>query len=370
MYTPKPTAQHRRREFYSRGQKKNTTAQMSDTTTKAYAALEVNAKKLEQIEIDLLPLTDEGVEIKVECCGLCGSDEHLIKGDYGEYAVFPQVCGHEVVGTVRQIGKNVKDVKVGQRVGVGWQSASCHSCEWCTKNNEQLCGKVKCTCCEGNRGGFADVMRCEDSQFVFPIPDSLDSCEVAPMLCGGQTVWTPLKEQTKPGDKIGVLGLGGLGHMAIKFAKAFGNEVVAISSSDSKKEMALEHGATGFLVHTSEDEMEKAAGTLDFILVTIATSETVEFEKFFSLLRPRGTMCFVGMVPKFMIDTFTMGFTMTNCTTSNTGSIKDMKEMLEFCAKNKLGAKVKKTPLSKINDALDELRSKQSAFRHVLVNDL
>jgi uncharacterized zinc-type alcohol dehydrogenase-like protein len=116
--------------------------------------------------------------------------------------------------------------------------------------------------------------------------------------------------------------------------------------------------------------MEKAAGALDFILVTIATSETVEFEKFFSLLRPRGTMCFVGMVPKFMIDTFTMGFTMTNCTTSNTGSIKDMKEMLEFCAKNKLGAKVKKTPLSKINDALDELRSKQSAFRHVLVNDL
>ena len=165
---------------------------MSDTTTKAYAALEVNAKKLEQIEIDLLPLTDDGVEIKVECCGLCGSDEHLIKGDYGEYAVFPQVCGHEVVGTVRQIGKNVKDVKVGQRVGVGWQSASCHSCEWCTKNNEQLCGKVKCTCCEGNRGGFADVMRCEDSQFVFPIPDSLDSCEVAPMLCGGQTVWTPV----------------------------------------------------------------------------------------------------------------------------------------------------------------------------------
>jgi alcohol/geraniol dehydrogenase (NADP+) len=340
------------------------------TKTLAYAALEVNCKELHKIVINLPDMQKNSVELKVTHCGLCGSDDHLIRGDYGEYAQFPQVCGHEIVGIITEVGDNVKHLKIGQRCGVGWQSSSCHECEWCLQDNEQLCGRVKCTCCEGNIGGFSDKVRVHDSQFVFPIPDELDSAEVAPLLCGGQTVWTPLREQTKKTDKIGVLGLGGLGHMAIKFAKTFGNEVVvAISSTDSKKDIAIEHGATGFISHTNDEEMQIAIGSLDFILVTIATSEKIEFEKFFSLLRPRGTMCFVGMVPKFYIDTFTMGFTMTNCTTSNTGSIKDMKEMLDFCAKNKVGATVKESPMSKINEALDELRSKQSAFRHVLVND-
>lgn len=346
------------------------TTPVSDDMVRAYAAKKIQGI-LEPIEIAMKPMTPSSVEIKVECCGLCGSDEHLIKGDYGEYAVFPQVCGHEAVGTILQMGADVQGgLQVGQRVGIGWQSSSCHQCEWCTKGYEQLCSSVGCTCCEGNIGGFADRLRVDDWKFVYPIPSKLDSAEVAPLLCGGQTVWTPLKEQTTTDDKIGVLGLGGLGHLAIKFARALGNpEVVAISSSASKKEMAMEHGATQFLVHTNEDDMLQAAQSLDFILVTIATSQEIDFEKYFQLLRPRGRMCFVGMVPKFKIDTFTMGFTMQSCTTSNTGSIQDMLEMLDFCQKHQIGATVKKRPLSEINDALDELRTSQSAFRHVLVND-
>jgi len=337
--------------------------------TVGYAALAVG-EDLVPYRYRLPDMTPTSVEIKVEYCGLCGSDDHLIVGDYGEYAVWPQVCGHEVVGTVTQVGDAVTSLKAGQRVGVGWQSRSCHDCEWCARGDEQLCSAVECTCCEGNKGGFADRMRINDSQFVYKIPDELSSAEVAPLLCGGQTVWTPLNEQTKSTDRVGILGLGGLGHMAIKFARALGRDVTAISSSASKRDAALSHGATKFLVHTDDDEMAAAAGTLDFILVTIATNKEVDFAKFFPLLRPRGTVCFVGMCPPISADVFTLGFTMNNITTSNTGGKKDMIQMLDFCAKHSIGASVAVTPLSEINTAVAALRSGDSHFRHVLSNDV
>lgn len=347
-----------------------TVAEIDDdkNMTIGYAAL-AQGEDLTPFKYKLPDMTPTSVEVKVEFCGLCGSDDHLLVGDYGEYAVWPQVCGHEVVGTVTAVGNAVSTLKPGQRVGVGWQSASCHDCEWCARGDEQLCSKVGCTCCQGNKGGFADRMRISDSAFCYKIPDSLASAEVAPLLCGGQTVWTPLSEQTKSSDRIGVLGLGGLGHMAIKFAKALGREVTAISSSSAKRQDALSHGATKFLVHSNADEMAAAAQSLDFILVTIATNKSVDFSKFFPLLRPRGTICFVGMCPPITADVFTMGFTMHNITTSNTGGKKDMVNMLEFCARHNIGASVAVTPLSKINDAVAALRTGESHFRHVLSND-
>jgi uncharacterized zinc-type alcohol dehydrogenase-like protein len=350
-------------EFYG-----GISADSSDTTT-GYAAL-AEGEDLVPYTYRLPPMTSTSVELQVEYCGLCGSDDHLIVGDYGEYAVWPQVCGHEVVGTVTAVGPAVTTLRPGQRVGVGWQSASCHDCEWCARGDEQLCKSVGCTCCEGNKGGFADRMRISDSAFCYKIPESLPSAEVAPLLCGGQTVWTPLNEQTKSSDRIGILGLGGLGHMAIKFAKALGREVTAISSSASKRADALSHGATRFLVHSNEEEMAAAASSLDFILVTIATNKEVDFAKFFPLLRPRGTICFVGMCPPISADVFTLGFTMNNITTSNTGGKKDMIAMLDFCARHKIGASVSVTPLSEINTAITALRSGDSHFRHVLSNDI
>ena len=338
-------------------------------TTIGYAALAQN-EDLVPIKYRLPDMTPSSVELRVEYCGLCGSDDHLIVGDYGEYAVWPQVCGHEVVGVVTQVGSAVTTLKPGQRVGVGWQSSSCHDCEWCARGDEQLCSAVGCTCCEGNKGGFADRMRLNDAQFCYKIPDELASAEVAPLLCGGQTVWTPLNEQTKSGDRVGVLGLGGLGHMAIKFAKALGREVTAISSSASKRADAMSHGASHFLLHSDDEAMEAAAQSLDFILVTIATNKEVDFSKFFPLLRPRGTICFVGMCPPISADVFTLGFTMNNITTSNTGGKKDMVQMLDFCARHKIGAAVAISPLSEINAALSKLRSGDSHFRHVLSNDV
>ena len=351
-------------EFYS-----GTLQQDDKESTIGYAAL-AEKEELVPFKYRLPEMTPTSVELRVEFCGLCGSDDHLIVGDYGEYAVWPQVCGHEVVGVVTQVGSAVTTLKPGHRVGVGWQSASCHDCEWCARGDEQLCSAVGCTCCQGNKGGFADRMRISDSQFCYKIPDALASAEVAPLLCGGQTVWTPLNEQTKSGDRVGVLGLGGLGHMAIKFAKALGREVTAISSSASKRADALSHGATHFLLHSDDEAMAAAAQTLDFILVTIATNKEVDFSKFFPLLRPRGTICFVGMCPPIQADVFTLGFTMNNITTSNTGGKKDMVQMLDFCARHKIGAAVSITPMSEINVALAALRSGDSHFRHVLANDV
>jgi uncharacterized zinc-type alcohol dehydrogenase-like protein len=344
-------------------------------TVKAYAALEAGAE-LTPYEFEAPPLGPHGIEISIKFCGVCGSDVHLLNSD-GGYSDFtswaagagPQICGHECIGTVTGVGSAVEHLKLGQRAGIGWQSAACHSCEWCLKGDEQLCSAVKCTCCEGNKGAFADYIRINDGRFAFAIPDGCDPAATAPLLCGGQTVWTPLRQQTKAGDKVGILGLGGLGTMALKFARALGTEVYAISSSLSKKEEALEMGAHHFIAHGDEAQMTEYAASLDFILVTIATQEPIDAAKFFALLRPRGTLCFAGMCPPITADVFTMGFTMHNVTTTNTGGRKEMHEMLEFCARHKIGATVKERPMSEINDVLKELHSTKAAARYVVTRE-
>jgi uncharacterized zinc-type alcohol dehydrogenase-like protein len=268
------------------------------------------------------PLEPTGVELQVQYCAICGSDVHLINSDggYKDFTAFevdkPQVCGHEVIGVVTGLGAEVKHLKLGQRAGIGWQCEACHTCEWCLNGDEQLCPNVKCTCCEGNNGAFADFIRIKDSKFCFEIPEACDSAKTAPLLCGGQTVWTPLVQQTKENDRVGILGLGGLGHMAIKFASALGRRVTALSGSASKAEEAKALGAHHFVAHSDQAQLDAIASSLDFILVTLATQEPVDFAKFFPLLRPRGTICFVGMCPPITADVFTLGFTMNSITTS------------------------------------------------------
>ena len=208
----------------------------------------------------------------------------VLHGDYKDFTGWAagqkvQICGHEAVGEVTAVGSAVTHLKVGQRCGVGWQCGSCHSCEYCLRGDEQLCqagNGVDCTCAGGNAGAFADYLRIKDAGFAFALPDALDAAATAPLLCGGQTVWTPLRQQTKAGDRVGVLGLGGLGTMAITFASKLGCEVTALSSSDSKKRAALDLGATKFVAHADEAQMAAAACSLDFILVTLATQQKVD----------------------------------------------------------------------------------------------
>ena len=348
---------------------------MTTTRTATCWAASEPKTALKQVPVELEPLGPNGVEVQVTHCAICGSDVHLLEADggYADFGAWPkaQVCGHEIVGTVSGLGPGVSHLQVGQRVGVGWQCQACHECEWCLNGDEQLCPQVGCTCCEGNVGGFADYVRLKDSKFAYALPESLDSAATAPLLCGGQTVWTPLRQQTKSDDRVGILGLGGLGSMALIFAGKMGfRKVVAVSSSDKKKASSLELGATDYCNHSSADDLAKHAGTLDFLLVTLATTkELPDVGKFFALLRPRGTACFVGMCPPITADVFTLGFTMNNITTSNTGGRKEMRDMLEFCAHHGIGANIEKRPMSSVNEALEDLKSSHGIIRYVLCNE-
>ena len=185
------------------------------------------------------------VEVAITHCGICHSDIHLIDNDWG-ISSYPLVPGHEIIGTVEDAGAEVKHLKKGQRVGVGWQRGSCLVCEQCLKGNENLCPENRATCV-GNHGGFAERIRV-DSRFAFPIPDALASENAAPLLCGGATVYSPLKNYgVVPSMRIGVIGIGGLGHLALQFANAFGCEVTAFSSTPDKEKEAGLFGAHRFI---------------------------------------------------------------------------------------------------------------------------
>ncbi len=181
------------------------------------------------------------LEIAISHCGICHSDIHMLDNDWG-MSTYPLVPGHEIIGTVRQAGSAVTKFTAGRRVGVGWQRSSCMECEWCVGGMETCCAGQQATCV-GHHGGFAEAIR-TDSRFAFAIPEDLPSAAAAPLLCGGVTVYTPLRDAVRPSSRVGVIGIGGLGHMAIRFARAFGCEVTAFSTSPAKEEEARRLGAS------------------------------------------------------------------------------------------------------------------------------
>src|SRR5512139_2529524 len=209
----------------------------------AYAA---HARKgpLVPFVYDPSPLGPHDVEIRITHCGICHSDVHLVDGDWG-VGSYPMVPGHEIVGTVAALGPEARHLETGQRVGVGWQRGACLGCDLCGTGDENLCPRNEATCVD-HHGGFADRIRV-DGRFAFPIPDALASENAAPLLCGGATVYSPLRRWVKPPMRVGVVGIGGLGHLALQFARAMGCEVTAISSSPDKAAEARGFGAHHFL---------------------------------------------------------------------------------------------------------------------------
>jgi len=231
----------------------------------AHAAREARAP-LTPHTIETGPLRPFEVELAVTHCGICHSDIHLIDDDW-HISRYPLVPGHEVVGTVQACGPAVTDVRVGQRVGVGWQSGSCLACEWCLRGDEMCCAQEEATCV-GRPGGFADRLRV-DSRFAHPLPDALASEHAAPLLCAGITVYAPLAAGVQPGMRVGVVGIGGLGHLALQFARAMGAEVTAFSTTPGKAAEAERFGAHHFVVSSDARQMEQAKGTLDYVLSTV-----------------------------------------------------------------------------------------------------
>lgn len=305
------------------------------------------------------------VEIKISHCGVCHSDIHLIDNDWG-FSKYPFIPGHEIVGTVVAVGSGVPDRKVGDRVGVGWQADSCGVCEWCRQGDEHLCAKSQPTCV-GRNGGYADRIRV-NARFAVLVPAVLESENVAPLLCAGITVYSPLRNHgIRPSSRVGVIGIGGLGHLGIQFAKAFGAEVTAFSTSKDKEAEARELGAHHFLNTQDTGALKKVAGSFDFLLSTVSADQ--DWQGYVNALRPKGMLCVVGVPPSpIQIQAFSLLGAQRAISGSPTGSPRDLYEMLDVAARHGVKAITERFAMNKANDAVAKVKKNQVRYRAVLAN--
>ena len=328
----------------------------------AYAALEPDGE-LAPYHYEMEELGKEQVDIKVAYCGVCHSDLSMLKNEWG-MSQYPLVAGHEVIGEVVAAGSSVKNVKVGDMVGLGWFSASCMSCSQCMGGDHHLCGSGEATIV-GRHGGFADYVRGHWS-WAIPLPEGIDMAKAGPLLCGGITVFNPIiLAGVKATDRVGVIGIGGLGHMALKFLNKWGCEVVAFSSNPAKKKQILEMGATKVVDSTNPEELESIAGSLNFILNT--TNVTLDWNAYLGVLAPKGKLHNVGAVLEPMaIPAFTLLAGEKSVSGSPLGSPALTRTMLEFCVRHDIYPIVEEFPMEKINEAVDHLDQGKARYRVVL----
>lgn len=332
------------------------------TTIKAYATTG-QGHPLKPFEFDPGPLRPEQVEVKVTHCGVCHSDLSMAENEWG-MTTYPFVPGHEAVGTVVAVGGQVKRSKVGDRVGVGWFSGSCQSCPQCLAGDHNLCSRAEQTLV-GRHGAFADRVRC-DWLWATPLPDALDSASAGPLFCGGITVFNPIIQAgLLPTQRAGVVGIGGLGHMALRFLNKWGCEVTAFTSSESKRDEALRLGAHNVVNSRDAAQLQKLAGSLDFILVTV--NVPLDWPAIINALAPRGHLHFVGAVLEpIPVPVFPLIMGQKRISASPLGSPATTAQMLEFCARHGLAPTIETFPMSRVNDAFEHLRAGKARYRIVL----
>jgi uncharacterized zinc-type alcohol dehydrogenase-like protein len=285
-----------------------------------------------------------------------------VDGDWG-VGGYPMVPGHEIVGTVAAAGPEARQLAVGQRVGVGWQRGSCLACEWCVAGQENLCPNEVATCVD-HHGGFAERIRV-DGRFAFPIPEPLASEAAAPLLCGGVTVYAPLARWARPGMRVGVVGIGGLGHLALQFARAMGCEVTAISASPDKETEARGFGAHRFVATSRPKALKPLASSLDVVLSTAFLDQ--DWTGLLRALRPNGVLCLVGAPDDPLpLDVGRMLGRQLTVTTSAIGSRGAVRETLEFAARHAVAPKVELRPLAEADAALGIVRKGKARYRVVL----
>jgi len=330
----------------------------------AYAAMAAR-EKLENFQYVPKDPGPWDVEVKISHCGICHSDIHLIDNDWG-MSIYPLVPGHEIIGTVTEIGSQVNHLQPGRRVGIGWQRSACLTCEWCIGGHENLCPQEEATCV-GHHGGFAERIRI-DSRFAFPIPEKMKSDEAAPLLCGGITVYSPLRlYHVQPNMKVGVIGIGGLGHLALQFARALGCEVTAFSTSADKEAHAHSFGAHHFIHTKNRSALKNSANTLDFVLNTTFTE--LDWAGFVNTLRPNGKICTVGATANSIeIPAHLLLGTQRAICGSVIGSRWMIGEMLEFAARHDIKAQIETASMAEVNHAVDRVRKGQARYRLVLTN--
>lgn len=331
-------------------------------TINAYAANEAGGK-LNPFKYELPELGSDQVDIKVHYCGICHSDLSMLYNAWG-MTQYPFVPGHEIVGEVIAVGGEVKNLKPGNLVGLGWNSASCMHCNQCMDGNHHLCNTVEGTIV-GRHGGFADYVRGHWS-WAIPLPEGINLKKAGPLLCGGITVFNPIiLAGIKATDKVGVIGIGGLGHMALKFLNKWGCEVVAFSSNPNKKEQILAMGATKVINSRDPKELETISGSLDFILNT--TNVSLDWNSYLTALGPKGKFHTVGAVLEPMgIPAFSLIMGEKSVSGSPLGSPALTRTMLEFCVRHDIYPIVEEFPLAKVNEAMEHLEKGKARYRIVL----
>lgn len=329
---------------------------------KAYA-VQSAGEKLEPFEYDPGVLREEEVEIQVEYCGICHSDLSMLNNDWG-ITQYPFVPGHEVVGTVVEIGDRTTTVKVGQRVGLGWYSHSCMHCQSCLSGDHNLCQTAEQTIVQ-RHGGFADKVRAHQ-EWVTPLPSGLDPAKVGPLFCGGLTVFGPLVQfDVKPTDRVGVIGIGGLGHMALRFLHAWGCDVTAFSSNPDKEAESRELGANHFVNSRDPEALKAVSNSFDFILSTV--NADLNWVTYIDTLRPKGRLHFVGVVPNpIQFQTFPLIAGQKSISGSPTGSPATIAKMLDFANRHQIEPITETFTFSQVNQALEHLEAGKARYRIVL----
>ncbi len=339
--------------------------------TKAFAAANPTAA-LASASIPRRNPTDRDVQIEILFCGICHSDLHQVRNEWKDMAptVYPCVPGHEIVGRVTKVGTGVTKYKAGDLVAVGCLVDTDHTCPDCRAGLEQFCPNMTLTYNAPDRhgtapvtyGGYSDSI-VVDERFVLRVPPNLDLAGTAPLLCAGITTYSPLRHWgVTKGKKVGIVGIGGLGHMGVKFAHAFGAHTVVFTTSPSKKEDALRLGADEVVVSKNADEMKKHAYSFDFILDCVSADHDIN--AYLNLLGRDGNLTLVGAPEKpLSVAAFNLLFGRKSISGSPIGSIAETQEMLDFCGQHNITADVEVIPIQKVNDAYERLLKSDVKYR-------
>jgi uncharacterized zinc-type alcohol dehydrogenase-like protein len=337
---------------------------------KAYSA----ASETSPLAFDTIPRrnpTERDVQIEILFCGICHSDLHQVRNEWHEVmpTVYPCVPGHEIVGRVTKVGAAVTEHKPGDLVAVGCMVDSDHTCPHCRDGLEQFCPNMTLTYNSPDKhlggvtyGGYSDSI-VVDEPFVLRVPSNLDLAGAAPLLCAGITTYSPMRHWgVTKGKKVGVVGLGGLGHMAVKFAHALGAHVVVFTTSPNKKEDALRLGADDVVISRDADQMKQHASSFDFILDAVSAEHDIN--AYIQLLRRDGNITLVGAPPKpLAVSAFGLLLGRRSLSGSPIGGIAETQEMLDFCSKHNITADVEVIPIQKVNEAYDRLLKSDVKYR-------
>ena len=312
------------------------------------------------------------VEINILYCGVCHTDIHFINNDWG-FSIYPMVPGHEITGKVISVGEHVKKLKPGDIAGVGCLVDSCRDCDYCNDGLEQHCANgATYTYSAYERdgktiaqGGYSTKI-VVDERFVLKVDEKLAPEKAAPLLCAGITTYSPLKQwKVGKGHKLAIIGLGGLGHMAIKFGVAFGADVTVLSTHESKRADALKLGAHNFVVTTDEEQLKAVANSFDFILDTL--SATHDYNMYVGLLKTGGTLLCVGLPAEPLhVPAFNIVFTRKCIAGSLIGGLPETQEMLDYCAEKNITADVEVIPIQQINEAYKRMLNSDVKYRFVI----